>query len=692
VIFIQKLINHLLCDTLKKVLANSLIGIFFLFITFTALGQQDEQLLIDSVKTINPENLDSLYYNLFVKYRLKSPPLAEEYAQLSYQYAQSSNDHKYLIRSLNALGYAYKNKQNFERAIEYYNEAIEIALDQGIEDRLVFLYNNLGNTYTSNSQFELAIDNYLKSLQYAQRIDNIKEQAIALNNIGLINYKLGNFEEAIGYYLDALEIRRVNDLFEDINTTYINLALCYNAIGNRQEAINAFNSVLTNAGESENEVIIDAYFGLGKTYFDQNRNEEAERFFNLAKDLAETREDIKMLSSIDYYLAYINYKMNNIGSALTNLNNSQKRALEIHSRERLKNNYELFSKIYEKNSDYFHAYNSLKQFISYKDSIFNEQLAEKFKDAHVSYQESISDEIIAGQQRRIEKSKQYEYLLGLSLAFALTVAILLYRNNQYRKKMNEKLDGLVKERTNELITTNDMLVKSRKELDNFLYKTSHDIRGPISTLLGLTNLTRLEYPNENIDFFLKKIDTTAEHLNEIINRLTIISHINSQPVKIEKINFFELVNKIFRECERQYNKKIPLKISGNPPDYIITDKILIEYILQSLISNAYKYVDNDEPNPYIELGITIKRELIISIKDNGVGIEKKYADRIFELFFVANEKEHGAGIGLYQALLAVERLQGSLTLKKIRKPTVFNVTLKNGQPESNLPISDLTTA
>lgn len=656
-------------------MVKTYICLFSIVFTLSAASQPDDQILIDSIESNSPENLDSLYYNLFIKNRVKNPSLAEDYALLSYEYAKPSNDHNYMIRSLNALGYLSKQKQNIEKAAEYYTEAIKIASANNIEERLVFLYNNLGNIYTSTSQFDMAIDNYLKSLQFARRVENINEQAIALNNIGLINYKLGNFEEAIAYYLDALEIRKANDLYEDINTTYINLALCYNAIGSRQEAINAFNTVLNNVSDSDKAITIDAYFGLGKTHFDQNRNMEAERFFKLAYDLAESNGETKKLSSIEYYLAYIYFRNNNVSKALLFLNRSQEKAKKIDSWERLKNNYELFSNIYENNSDYLHAYSSLKQFVAYKDSIFNEQLAEKFKDAFVSYQESISDEIIEGQQQSIKKSRQYAFLLGLSLVFATVVVILLYRNNQYRRRMNEKLDGLVKDRTNELINTNEKLVKSRKELNNFLYKTSHDIRGPIATLMGLTNLTRLEYPNENIDFFLRKIDSTAEHLNEIINRLTIISHISTQPVTIEKINLYELIHKIIKECESQYSRKIQFKIKGNPPDFIHSDKVLMEYILQSLLNNSYKYSKDEEANPYIELKVTAEPELSITITDNGIGIQKKYADKIFDLFFVANETDHGAGIGLYQAMLAVERLQGSISLKRLSKPTVFKVSL-----------------
>jgi signal transduction histidine kinase len=327
--------------------------------------------------------------------------------------------------------------------------------------------------------------------------------------------------------------------------------------------------------------------------------------------------------------------------------------------------------------------------VAYKDSIFNEQLAEKFKDAFINYQESISDEIIAGQQQRIKKSRQYAFLLGLSLVFATVVVILLYRNNQYRRRMNEKLDGLVKERTHELINTNEKLIKSRKELNNFLYKTSHDIRGPIATLMGLTNLTRLEYPNENIDFFLRKIDSTAEHLNEIINRLTIISHISTQPVTIEKINLFELIHKIIKDCEIQYSRKIQFKIKGNPPDFINSDKVLMDYILRSLLNNSYKYANDKESNPYIELKVSADPDLSITVTDNGIGIQKKYADRIFDLFFVANEKDHGAGIGLYQAMLAVERLRGSITLKRLSKPTVFKVLL-NGIHKNERELDQVT--
>lgn len=654
-----------------------------------AFSQEDQNTYNDLIQNSTPDQLDSLHYTFFIENRLKNTFLAEEHALLSYENALKTNDPNYLVRSLNALGFISRKKQNIEKAIDYYIEAINIAAENDYQDRMIFLHNNLGNAYTEFSQIDLAVENYLKSLHFAKRLNNYSEQAIANNNIGLINYKLGNFDEAIVYYKNAMDLRREHNISEGINTSYINLALCYNAIGNRVEAINALNYVLDNIDESEKSLILDAYFGLGKIYFDQLKNLEAEKYFNQAKIIAEEISAKLKASSIDYYLANIYFRLNDVRKSLNYLNASQKLAKDINSKERLKNNYQLYALLYEKNSDYFRAYSNLKQFVVYKDSIFNEQLAEKFKDAFVNYQQSTSDEIIAGKEKEIKKNQQFAFMLGLSLLFAMVVAILLYRNNQYRKKMNLKLDSLVKVRTSELNDTNVKLIKSKKDLNHFLYKTSHDIRGPIATLMGLTNLTRLENINENVDFFLKKIDSTAEHLNEIISRLTTISHINTQPLSIEKVNLYDLINKVLNQCKSQNKKKIHFRIKGDPPDFIMTDKILFEYVLFNLVSNSFNFLDPRESNPFIELFIWSKNELHISVKDNGIGIHKGYKEKIFDLFFVANAEQHGAGIGLYQVMLAVERLKGNIELKRNKKPTEFRVSLPNySDRENRLQLSE----
>jgi signal transduction histidine kinase len=302
-------------------------------------------------------------------------------------------------------------------------------------------------------------------------------------------------------------------------------------------------------------------------------------------------------------------------------------------------------------------------------------MANKFKDAFIAFQQSFSDDIIQGKDDQIKKNRQFNYLLGISLTFAVFFVLFAVRVAAYRRKINQRLDQLVKKKTLELSTTNRQLLKSKKELDTFLYKTSHDIRGPIATLMGLTNLTLLENQNGQIINYLKEIDYTAKNLNEVIGRLTTISHINSQPLKIEKIHLSNFLEEIIERFQKKYLVSNTITINNDIPVHIYSDRILLIYIIENLIDNAYKFKDPIEHNPCIRINVSMKNHLIIDIEDNGIGISKKFIQKIFDLFFVANEKNRGSGIGLYQAMMAAERLNGTIKVKNPSKPTVFSVII-----------------
>ena len=513
------------------------------------------------------------------------------------------------------------------------------------------------------------------SLEYAQKFEKPQSQAVALNNIGLVYYRLGNYLEALNYHENVITIKNQHGITEDIYINYNNLGLSYNAAKKYEEAIESFNYVLENCEDCPNSVLAEAYLGLGNTYFDSKDYEEAIEYFIYAKSLYEKENDLIKESSVDYFLAKIYYETGDIDKAVTLLENSQKSALEVKSARRLKSNYELYADIFEKRGDYVQAYGYLKNFILLKDSIFNEELAENLKDAHIAYQQSQTDEVIRGKEDQIKKSRKFTYLLGVILILSLVILLYAYRDIVYRRKLNVKLDQLVKAKTKELVTANTKLIKSRKDLDTFLYKTSHDIRGPLATLMGLTNLAKIESGNVETSGYLEKINDTALNLNDVINRLTSISQISSQPINPDNVNIYTMVNGIVERSKRNVRYNISFKLSDSTPASVKTDKVLLEFILSSLLDNAFKYYDPAEGNSYVELNMSLNDVLYIQVKDNGAGIDAKFKDKVFDLFFVASETKHGAGIGLYQAMLATERLNGNISLNRIRKPTIFSVSI-----------------
>ncbi|MFC2125959.1 tetratricopeptide repeat protein [Bacteroidota bacterium] len=649
---------------------------FFVSFQFFALAQNSDRILIDSISNVNSEQLDSLYYRLFLKHRTENLELAEEYATLSYEYAEQYNHKEQFVKAGNALGYILNEVNNYTGAEKYYLSALETALDINYERYLIFIPNNLGNLYNAKlSQYDKAIEYYLMSLDYAQKFEKPESQAVAFNNIGLVYYRLGNYTEALNYHKNVIAIKNQHGITEDIYINHNNLGLSYNAAKNYDEAIESFDYVLENCSECPNSILAEAYLGLGNTYFDSKDYDEAIEYFIFAKSLYEKDNNLIKKSSVDYFLAKIYYEMGDVDKAIALLENSQESALQVKSARRLKSNYELYADIFENQGDYILAYGYLKNFIVLKDSIFNEELAENLKDAHIAFQQSQTDEVIRGKEDQIKKSRNVTILLGVISVLSFIILLFAYRDIVYRRKVNEKLDKLVKAKTKELVTSNTKLVKSRKDLDTFLYKTSHDIRGPLATLMGLTNLAKIESGDVETSGYLEKINSTALNLNDVINRLTSISQISSQPVKPDNVNIYAMVNNIVDRSRNKIKYNISFKLSDSVPDSVKTDKVLLEFILASLIDNAFKYYDPSEKNCYVELNISLNDAIYIQVKDNGAGIDAKFKDKVFDLFFVANEKQHGAGIGLYQAMLATERLNGNIQLNRIRKPTIFSVNI-----------------
>jgi signal transduction histidine kinase len=157
--------------------------------------------------------------------------------------------------------------------------------------------------------------------------------------------------------------------------------------------------------------------------------------------------------------------------------------------------------------------------------------------------------------------------------------------------------------------------------------------------------------------------------------LTNVSQINSQPLDVKNTNIYQTVNEIVNELKKEDLQGVSFKLGGPPPEHIKTDKILLKIILENLLENSFKFTDTNERNSFVNLDIQQNGNLELIVTDNGVGIEPEFTDKIFDLFFVASEKDRGAGIGLYQTQLATQKLHGKIELLSNKKPTTFKLEL-----------------
>lgn len=211
------------------------------------------------------------------------------------------------------------------------------------------------------------------------------------------------------------------------------------------------------------------------------------------------------------------------------------------------------------------------------------------------------------------------------------------------KKLNEELEDRVALRTAEL-------KKSNEEMEAFTYSVSHDLRAPLRGILGFTSILEEDY-GARLDIEARRITSVIKNntirMGNLIDDLLAFSRIGRQQLEKSLINTNEMLQQIITTVE--FNKiaaNAEWIIPSLPNAYADINSIRQVWI--NLISNAIKY-SSEQPKQRIEIGAsTTKEATIFFVKDNGVGFNKKYSDKLFKVFqrlHDANEFE-GTGVGL----------------------------------------------
>ncbi len=218
------------------------------------------------------------------------------------------------------------------------------------------------------------------------------------------------------------------------------------------------------------------------------------------------------------------------------------------------------------------------------------------------------------------------------------------------------------------------------ELDQFVYKTSHDLRAPLTTILGLVTIIREETDERIKMHYVDLIEGRVGKLDTFIKSMLDYSRNTRTPVRAASIHFPTLIEECLQElASLRYVDRLQIypQLTG---ENFYSDPFRLKMIFSNLISNAIKYQDFAKEKSFLKIHIDLSQsEARIEFEDNGMGIEAAYQDRIFGMFFRATEKSEGSGLGLYIVKQAVSVLQGSITLEsQPKKGTLFKLSLPNG--------------
>ncbi len=235
-------------------------------------------------------------------------------------------------------------------------------------------------------------------------------------------------------------------------------------------------------------------------------------------------------------------------------------------------------------------------------------------------------------------------------------------------------------REDELKQALDQLSERNFELDQLMYKTSHDLRSPLSSILGLVNLANLDPDKNNLSGYLQLIEGRIKKLDVFINSMLNYGRVNRGEIKVVKINLKEVFNNAIQQLENLDNFKsirAQVKIKNEEIPFN-NDALLINIITSNIISNAYKYY-NAEVRSFLKINVEINpTSASFSFKDNGIGIQKEHMDKIFNMFYRATDRSQGSGLGMYIVKQAVEKVNGSISIKSIYgEGTEIKIVLPN---------------
>lgn len=266
----------------------------------------------------------------------------------------------------------------------------------------------------------------------------------------------------------------------------------------------------------------------------------------------------------------------------------------------------------------------------------------------------------------ILEEKIFAYIL-LLIGVVVCGAIITYFKGSY-EKAHQKLSE-----------RNAKLQKTNRELDNLIYSISHDLRAPIVSVMGLVSLHKDIAETDEAKKYIELEEKALNNLDKFIQDLLAYSRVNRVELQTEVIDLDDLLKEITQQYAFYHEKPIEMRIVSNLQEPFFSDKTKLRIALQNLISNAVNYADFSKPNPYCHINVQkIADNVVIEIADNGIGIDEKHGDKIFDMFYRANVKIKGSGLGLYIVKEAVEKIQGSIEFQSfLHEGTTFRLILPN---------------
>jgi signal transduction histidine kinase/Tfp pilus assembly protein PilF len=692
-----------------------------------------QNIKVDSLKSILPaatgkkkvEILHALVINLW----LNHPDTALRYAREALQRSDELKDLRLQAISIRLIGGVYPYKGMYDSALHYTKLAHAVSIKTKDSTLISSTFNNLGFVYYHLGSYSEALENSLRSLNLKYKLKQTYGLGQTLNNVGLVYSKLKDFTTARRYFAEA---KRVGEQLKDGNVklyTSNNIGFSYLQQGNYSQSEKYFKESLDiSTTVSNTNWTATAYSGLAQTFYKKGLIDRAKKQFKKSLSLRREIGDRNGIAEVYYYLSKMHASSGNLDSAFYEIRICQDLARQTKSKDRQLEVFSLYSELFSLRKQYDSAMYYQSRFIELRDNLFNENLARTLADVQLKVQEEETIRRLADKDVQIRQQTIQTYFFIALAVLTLAFLVILYRyykvqkhlgidlikknleinnhreeiesqketlvltNSELEKtqevirkqvqelaELNSRLQNTVDIRTKELESANQELKVANLELDNFIYKSSHDIKGPLVRLLGLCHVALLDIKDNKAKEYFVMLNDTAKHINDIFDRLKIVSDINNLQTGYDRIDFDRILERVrlnIKSMEGYSSIEFVMNVENGLEFY--SDTFLMETIIHNMLENAVKFQRKSELGHKF-IRIAVKREssnLKMCFTDNGIGIKDTDLDHMFKMFSKAALEHQTIGLGLYIVKQCIVKLGGTINLLRNKeKFTEFEIKL-----------------
>lgn len=237
---------------------------------------------------------------------------------------------------------------------------------------------------------------------------------------------------------------------------------------------------------------------------------------------------------------------------------------------------------------------------------------------------------------------------------------------------------------------NDILEKVNHELDQFVYRASHDLRAPLSSVQGLLEIVHQSELPQDAAHYLTLMSRAIAKMDGFIRDIVDHSKNSRQELTIEEIDLQKEIEDVLQQLAFLKGAgKVDVRIQLQLEAPLYTDRFRLRVVLNNLISNSVKYQDPEKANPFVEIQAQVTAEQSrITVRDNGIGIDPKHLPHVTEMFYRATNAATGTGIGLYIVQEVALKLGGSVRMQSdIGKGTEVVLSFPNAvHPAADRPV------